>query len=139
MISKALLLPVVALVAWTMVMWTWMYVTRIPAIRAADMKLDPHLPNGQQMATLPARVRWKADNYNHLMEQPTQFYAVTIALALIGGTAIDVYLAWAYVGLRIVHSIFQSTVNKIEVRFAFFVLSSFALIGLTVRALLALV
>ncbi|MBL8741842.1 MAG: MAPEG family protein [Myxococcales bacterium] len=122
-----------------MVMWTWMYVTRIPAIRAADMKLDPHLPNGQQMATLPARVRWKADNYNHLMEQPTQFYAVTIALALIGGTAIDVYLAWAYVGLRIVHSIFQSTVNKIEVRFAFFVLSSFALIGLTVRALLALV
>ena len=139
MISKALLLPVVALVAWTMVMWTWMYVTRIPAIRAADMKLDPHLPNGQQMATLPARVRWKADNYNHLMEQPTQFYAVTIALALIGGTAIDVYLAWAYVGLRVVHSIFQSTVNKIEVRFAFFVLSSFALIGLTVRALLALV
>jgi hypothetical protein len=133
-ISKALLLPVVALVAWTMVMWTWMYLTRIPAIRAAKMKLDANVPRGEQMAALPAPVRWKADNYNHLMEQPTQFYAVTIALALLGGGAIDMYLAWAYVGLRVVHSIFQSTVNKIEVRFSLFALSSFALIGLTVRA-----
>ena len=138
-VEKALLLPVVALVAWTMVMWTWMYVTRIPAIRAANMKLDPHIARGEQMASLPAPVRWKADNYNHLMEQPTQFYAVTLALALAGGAAIDVYLAWAYVGLRVVHSVFQSTVNKIEVRFTFFALSSFVLIGLTVRAVLALV
>jgi hypothetical protein len=138
-ISKALLLPVVALVAWTMVMWTWMYVTRIPAIRGANMKLDPHIPRGEQMAALPASVRWKADNYNHLMEQPTQFYAVTLALALAGGGEIDVYLAWAYVGLRVAHSVFQSTVNKIEVRFAFFALSSLVLIGLTVRAVLLLV
>lgn len=139
MVSKALLFPVVALVAWTMVMWAWMYVTRIPAIRSARMKLDPHAPRGEQMASLPAPVRWKADNYNHLMEQPTQFFAVTIALALLGGGAIDAYLAWSYVGLRVVHSIFQSTVNKIEVRFAFFALSSFVLIGLTVRAALLLV
>jgi len=138
-ISKALLLPVVALVAWTMVMWMWMYVTRIPAITRAKMKLDPHVPRGEQMALLPASVRWKADNYNHLMEQPTQFYAVTLALAMLGGTAIDAYLAWAYVGLRVVHSIFQSTVNKIEVRFTFFALSSFALIALTVRAALMFV
>jgi hypothetical protein len=139
MVSKALLFPVVALVAWTMVMWAWMYITRIPAIRSANMKLDPHVPRGEQMASLPAPVRWKADNYNHLMEQPTQFYAVAISLALIGATAIDVYLAWAYVGLRVVHSIFQATVNKIEVRFTFFALSSLVLIGLTVRAVMALV
>ena len=139
MVEKALLLPVVALVAWTMVMWAWMYVTRIPAIRSAKMKLDPHAPRAEQMASLPAHVRWKADNYNHLMEQPTQFYAVTIALALAGGAAVDVYLAWAYVGLRVIHSVFQSTVNKIEVRFTLFALSSFVLIGLTVRAVLALV
>ncbi len=138
MVSKALLFPVVALVAWTMVMWAWMYLTRIPAIRSADMKLDPHVPRGEQMASLPAPVRWKADNYNHLMEQPTQFYAVAISLALIGATAIDVYLAWAYVGLRVVHSIFQATVNKIEVRFTFFALSSLVLIGLTARAVMAL-
>jgi len=122
-----------------MVMWLWMYATRIPAIRGMKMKLDPSIPRGEQMAALAPNVRWKADNYNHLMEQPTQFYAVAIALALAGGTTIDVYLAWLYVGLRVVHSVFQATVNKIEVRFSLFFLSSLTLIGLTVRAVLALV
>ena len=55
-----LLLPAVALAFWTFVMWAWMYATRIPAIRRANMKLDPTLPRGEQMATLPAEVRWKA-------------------------------------------------------------------------------
>jgi hypothetical protein len=118
-----------------MVMWTWMYVTRIPAIRNARMRLDSNAPRGEQMATLPASVRWKADNYNHLMEQPTIFYAVALALALMGqGDGANLYLAWAYVGLRVVHSLVQSINNKIIVRFGVFTLSSFALIALTVNA-----
>ena len=79
---QPLLAPVIALVIWTAVMWAWMYATRIPAILRLRIKLDGHLPRGEQMATLPAEVRWKADNYNHLMEQPTIFYAAAIALAL---------------------------------------------------------
>lgn len=71
--STAMLGAVIALVAWTHVMWLWMYATRIPAIVAAKMALDPQAPRGEQMAQLPARVRWKADNYNHLVEQPTRF------------------------------------------------------------------
>ncbi len=130
-----ILAPIVALVAWSMVMWTWMYVTRIPAIRNARMRLDSNAPRGEQMATLPASVRWKADNYNHLMEQPTIFYAVALALALMGqGDGANLYLAWAYVGLRVVHSLVQSINNKIIVRFGVFTLSSFALIALTVNA-----
>lgn len=82
--SKAILLPVVALVAWTFVVWAWMYATRIPAIRRARMKLDRHAPRGEQMASLPAVVRWKADNYNHLLEQPTLFYAIALTLCQIG-------------------------------------------------------
>ena len=74
--SVALLRPVVALVAWTFVMWTWMYATRIPAILRMRMKMDPTAPRGEQMATLPAEVRWKADNYNHLFEQPTLFLSL---------------------------------------------------------------
>jgi hypothetical protein len=130
-----ILAPVVALVAWSMVMWTWMYVTRIPAIQRAKMKLDPMAPRGEQMNTLPAPVRWKADNYNHLMEQPTIFYAVALALALMdagGGT--NLALAWAYVGLRVVHSVIQATWNKIEVRFSVFFISSLVLIGLVYNA-----
>ena len=132
-----ILVPVIALVAWTMVMWTWMYVTRIPAIRKARIKLDPHAPRGEQMASLPAEVRWKADNYNHLMEQPTIFYAIALSLALLGeGTGTNLTLAWTYVALRVVHSFVQATFNKIEVRFGVFALSSLVLLGLIVNAVM---
>ena len=123
-----LIQPVVALVIWSMVMWVWMYATRIPAINAMKIKMDPQAPSGSQMAQLPAKVRWKADNYNHLMEQPTLFYALTLSLAFLGATGeINVYMAWAYVVLRVLHSLLQSLVNKIELRFAIFVLSNIPL------------
>lgn len=130
-----ILAPVVALAAWSMVMWAWMYVTRIPAIQKARMRLDPNAPRGEQMNTLPANVRWKADNYNHLMEQPTLFYAVALALALAEqGGGSNLTLAWAYVGLRVLHSFIQATWNKIEVRFSVFALSSLVLIALIFNA-----
>ncbi len=130
--------PVVLLAAWSMVMWLWLYVTRIPAIRRAQMRLDPTAPRGEQMALLPPHVRWKADNYNHLMEQPTVFYAVALALALLEpGGGWSLWLAWSYVALRIVHSIVQATWNKIEVRFSIFLLSSLALIGMIAIAVRA--
>jgi hypothetical protein len=138
--QRALLLPAVALAAWTFVMWAWMYATRIPAIRRAQLKLDATIPRGEQMASLPPEVRWKADNYNHLFEQPTVFYPVVIVAALLPESgSIELGLAWAYVGLRVVHSLFQATVNKIEVRFVLFLLSSLVLLGLVARTALALV
>jgi hypothetical protein len=130
-----ILAPVVILVGWTMLMWAWMYATRIPAIQAAKMRLDPEAPRGEQMATLPPRVRWKADNYNHLMEQPTLFYAIALTLAVAGrGDGWVLYLAWTYVAMRVVHSLVQATWNKIEVRFSLFFLSSLVLIAMIVRA-----
>jgi hypothetical protein len=137
--NRALFLPAVALAMWTYVMWAWMYVTRIPAIRRMGLRLDATIPRGEQMATLPAKVRWKADNYNHLFEQPTIFYPVVIVAALLptSGSA-ELILAWAYVGLRVAHSVFQATINKIEVRFALFFLSSLVLCALVVRTGLAL-
>ena len=138
-VSSPILAPIVALVAWTMVMWLWMYLTRIPAISRAQMKLDPNAPRGEQMSQLPASVRWKADNYNHLMEQPTLFYAICLCLALMGlGEGSNLLMAWGYVGLRVVHSLVQVLINKIELRFAVFMLSSLLLIGLTFNAAMAL-
>jgi hypothetical protein len=137
--NRALLLPAIALAAWTFVMWLWMYVTRIPAIRRVGLKLDAHAPRGEQMATLPAVVRWKADNYNHLFEQPTIFYPVVIIAALLPTSGVvELWLAWAYVASRVVHSVFQATINKIEVRFALFFVSSLVLLALVVRTGLAL-
>src|SRR4249920_943420 len=106
--ASQMLAPVIALVIWSAVIWAWMYATRIPAIIKARMILDPMAPRGEQMAQLPPKVRWKADNYNHLMEQPTLFYAVAISLAMLGDHSIrSVAMAWGYVALRVVHSLVQ--------------------------------
>ena len=100
MIETQIIAPLATLIIWSLVIWVWMYATRIPAIIATKMKMDPTAPRGEQMSTLPASVRWKADNFNHLMEQPTLFYAVVIALAIIGeGSGLNLYLAWCYVCL----------------------------------------
>jgi len=139
MTPNPLLAPVVAMVLWTFVMWFWMYATRIPAILRLRMRLDGNAPRGEQMATLPARVRWKADNYNHLMEQPQVFYATALVLALLGDTSgASLALAWTYVALRIVHSLVQVLLNRIPLRFAVFSASSLVLLVLAVRAALRL-
>jgi len=134
-----ILAPIVALVAWSLVMQAWLYATRIPAMRAARVPLDPNRAPGELTATLPPQVRWKADNYNHLMEQPTIFYAIALSLALMGlGGGLNLILAWIYVALRIIHSLVQATVNKIMVRFSVFMLASLCLVGLTVHAAIRL-
>ncbi|WP_444898164.1 MAPEG family protein [Microbulbifer sp. SSSA005] len=133
--SAQIIQPVIALIAWSMVMWLWMYATRLPAVKKAKLKLDPNAPRGEQMSTLPPHVRWKADNYNHLMEQPTIFYALAISLAVLGaGDGINFILAWTYVGIRVIHSIVQATFNKIEIRFLIFALSNIPLLALTLNA-----
>jgi hypothetical protein len=139
--SWAILQPVVALVGWTLVMLVWMVLTRMPAMRRAGIDLRKLVGSKGSDAdgALPAKAQWKAHNYNHLMEQPTLFYAVTILLAVIGqGGGINAGIAWAYVGFRVVHSTVQATWNRVAVRFAFFALSTLALVALTLHAALAL-
>jgi hypothetical protein len=132
-----ILQPVVALLAWTMVMWVWMYATRIPAMLKVglDAKGMVGTTGASLRAQLPDTVSWKADNYNHLHEAPTLFYAVAIVLAIIGqGDGFNTVLAWSYVILRVLHSIVQATWNKVAVRFALFALSSLALMALILHA-----
>lgn len=140
MIGMAILQPVVALLAWTMVMWLWMYATRIPAMNKAGIDGTKLVgSDGASLrAKLPETVSWKADNYNHLHEAPTVFYAVAIVLAIIGeGDGLNATLAWAYTGLRVAHSIVQATVNRVLVRFALFALSSLVLMALILHAAIA--
>ena len=141
MVGMAILQPVVALAAWTMVMWFWLYGTRIPALSAA--KVDPddlaHDPTKGLDNLLPPQVMWKAHNYNHLHEAPTVFYAVAIVLAIIGdGDGLNAQIAWVYFGLRVIHSVIQSTVNKVKLRFLVFALSSFCLMFLVAQAVLGM-
>ena len=140
MIGVGTLPPVIALAAWTMVMWAWMYWTRIPALTAA--KVDPDAlardPDVKLDKVLPPQVQWKAHNYNHLHEAPTVFYAIAIVLAIVGqGDGLNAALGWAYVGLRVIHSLVQATVNIIVVRFLIFVAGSIVLMVLAFNAAVA--
>ena len=141
MTYSPLLGPIVALVAWTLVMLVWMAVSRMPAMKKAGIDVAKTVGGrGQNLeGVLPDPVNWKAHNYAHLHEQPTIFYAIVIVLVVMGqDSSINVWLAWGYVGLRIVHSIVQATINKVKYRFPLFALSTLCLVGLTVHAAAAL-
>jgi len=146
---KPLLQPIIALNLWTFFMEGWMYATRLPALQRAQeskkLVVSPDMTKEQMNRALPYQVRNVADNYNHLLEQPQQFYAVVGVLVAIelasvktmGVTEVDswqVRLAWAYVGLRVSHSVWQAAVNAIPARFALFSASSVVLLAMTVRA-----
>lgn len=140
-----ILAPVVALVAWTLVVWIWMYATRLPAMSRA--RIDGTKLVGTNGTGLRAdmvaggeeRASWIADNYNHLHEQPTIFYAIAFVHALIGtGGGLNLQIAWAYVALRVAHSLVQNTFNRVLVRFSIFVISSLCVIALTLHAGMAM-
>ena len=133
-----ILVPVVALVAWSLVMLVWLAIARRRAFAAMGIGWGT-IPRGSRGVNLdgraPDEAQWPSHNYNHLMEQPTIFYAIALTLALMGfGDGINLYLAWGYVGLRIVHSIVQTTINIVAIRFAIFALATLCLLGLTVHA-----
>jgi hypothetical protein len=135
-----ILKPLAVLAAWTMVMWVWMYVTRIPAMNKAKIDVN-NLTGGTGKSlddVLPANVQWIAHNYNHLHEAPTVFYAVALALAMIGqGDGLNAQIAWAYVGLRVLHSLVQAIGNRVMIRFGVFALSSLCLMALILHLLMA--
>jgi hypothetical protein len=133
-----ILAPVIALVAWTLVMMAWMYATRFPALKRKGIGLKGRVGGkGTDLdGVVEPHVQWKAHNYNHLMEQPTLFYAMAITLALLGGgdVWINLWLAWGYVAFRVVHSLIQATTNVVRWRFYAFLGGGFCLLGLTVHA-----
>jgi len=137
--ASPILAPVVALILWSFVMLVWLYARRIPAMHRLSLTYDPRRPSSEFLDRLPPEAQWKADNYRHLMEQPTLFYAVALTLALVGqGGGAGAILAWAYFALRVVHSLVQATVNAVLVRFALFVASSVVLLVLAIKAAIAL-
>jgi hypothetical protein len=132
-----ILSPALALICWTLLVWAWMYALRIPAMTKAGIDPDEAKHPGS-LSGLPTSVRAVADNYNHLHEQPTVFYALVFYTQLAGNAgALTVNLAWAYVLLRIAHSLVQNLGNKVMIRFSVFALSSLTLVALTIVNLIA--
>jgi hypothetical protein len=140
--ENTILAPAAVLVVWTLIMLMWTALTRFPAIAKSGMDISKTPPGGRGQdldGVLPPNVQWKSHNYTHLLEQPTIFYATVVILALSGqGGGINTTLAWAYVALRVVHSIWQATVNTIiPVRFGLFLLSTICLLVMAINAVRA--
>ncbi|HFB55452.1 MAG TPA: MAPEG family protein [Hellea balneolensis] len=131
------LTPVLALILWTLVMWFVMYWRRIPAMNTITKDTQEFIRNPKLGEKIPAKARWAADNYNHLHEQPVIFYALVGYLFLTNQTdSFNLYVAWAYVAIRVIHSLVQITSNKVMVRFPLFALGSLMLMIMAVRAAL---
>ena len=137
MMVPNIMTPVLALIVWTFVIWSWMYATRIPAIRAARLDVNK-IKRKDDLDGLPIGVQQIADNYNHLHEQPTVFYALAIYSHLVGvADGVNVALAWLYVAIRIAHSIVQCTSNVVVVRFGIFTAATVVLMIIAARNVIA--
>ncbi|WP_299192106.1 MAPEG family protein [uncultured Erythrobacter sp.] len=136
-----MLAPAAVLVVWTLIVLFWIIPSRFGAIAKLEDKSAVTAKRGGRgndlEGVIPDKANWPAHNHTHLHEQPTLFYAVSAILAIVGAGALDVMLAWIYVGLRIVHSLWQILFNKIPIRFLLFITSTIALIVLAVRAVMA--
>ncbi|KAJ4395087.1 hypothetical protein N0V91_011086 [Didymella pomorum] len=81
--NKPLLGPLVGLNLWTFGIEFLLYKRRIPALAQYNVTFDPETVKKQKEEKLPGFVKWPADNFNNLLEQPTQFYAVLLGLSLL--------------------------------------------------------
>ena len=138
--DNSILAPAAVLVIWSLLMLLWLAATRLPAMSKAGIDLGKAIGGrGADIdPNVPPSVAWKSHNYSHLMEQPTIFYATVMILAISGGaTSLSVSLAWCYTAIRMIHSLWQATINRVIIRSALFFLSTGFLIVLAVQALLA--
>ncbi|KAH7325540.1 membrane-associated, eicosanoid/glutathione metabolism protein [Stachybotrys elegans] len=135
LVNKPLLGPLVGLNVWTFAMEALLYIRRTPALKKYNISFDPNIVKQEKATKLPAFVQWPADNFNNLLEQPTQFYAVLLSLTLLGvKDKVTVQLAWTYVGLRVLHSLIHVSYNNVLLRFPAFLASSVVLMGMTAKA-----
>ena len=137
--TAPILAPAAILILWSLIMLIWLAATRLPALSKAGLDFSGAGGRGQDIdPQLPPSVAWKSHNYAHLMEQPTLFYAVVVLLTLVGqGDGLNAQLAWAYVGIRIAHSLWQALVNTVPIRFGLFILSTISLFALSINLVIA--
>ena len=135
--NDLILQPLLLMGFLSLLMMLLMYITRIPAsktLEAEGVDLQKLSHPAQLGGVFPSKVERVADNYNHLWEQPTLFYAVVLVIWALGHTdTVHLYAAWAYCALRFAHSLVQITINHVWVRFSVFILSWAALGTMLIR------
>ena len=134
----AILQPVFAMGLLTLAITIWMFVTRIPEMNRRRIDPQQAQDTSRLRDLLPPEIMRVSNNYNHLFEQPALFYAIAISIALLDQVdSLQILCAWAYVGLRVAHSLVQATVDIVMIRFSLFLLSWIALAIMIVRGALS--
>lgn len=132
----AILLPVFVVGLLTVVMTIWMFATRIPAMSERGIDAQEARDTARLLDMLPPEVTRVSNNYNHLFEQPTLFYAIAISIAVLGQVdTFYVTCAWAFAILRVLHSLVQATIDRVQIRFGLFFLAWVALGAMILRVL----
>ncbi|MBD3670733.1 MAG: MAPEG family protein [Gammaproteobacteria bacterium] len=130
MSNHTILFPILAMVGLTLLVWLWMYVTRIYTLYKHE--IDPNeLRSVADEQRLLASVAGPSENLVNLFEMPVLFYlgAVTVYITGLDDPTI-VSLAWIFVGFRILHSLIHCSYNHVMHRFTAYILSSVSLWGM---------
>jgi hypothetical protein len=131
--NPAMLYPLFALAAWTLIVLLLIPVARVRSVRLREIGTDDFKYG--ESARVPSHVSVPNRNYMNLLELPMLFYVVGILLYVTGGASyVAMFFAWAYVALRIAHSLIHLTYNQVLHRLAAFTLSNVALVVLWVLA-----
>ena len=134
-----ILLPMFSMIVLTAGVSALLLGSRLPSIIRHFGHLQGAMHSDELRPRLSPRMRFITDNYNHLFEQPVLFYALIVYLHLSGmADDLQVQMAWLYFLTRMIHSLIHLTSNNVSARALTFVISSMILIGMILRAGLAL-
>jgi len=135
--ATAILWPAVAMAGLTFVVWVRLYQLRLGEM--ARKRIDAQdLANAADSVRLLVDTR-ASDNFRNLFELPVLFYAGVLLAAQLGvSDAVSLALAWAFVGLRAVHSIVHCTYNHVMTRFVAYALATLVLAAFWMRVALVL-
>ena len=134
----SILNPMLAMMAWSGLIVAILLMTRIPVVIKQWGNLQFAKHSDELRPKMSEKFRYVTDNYNHIFEQPTLFYAVLIYIQLAGtANQTNISLAWAYVFLRVIHSSIQLTSNNVSWRAASFATASLILMAIISMEVLA--
>jgi len=120
------LYPLLAMVGLTLMVWVWMYITRVSAVIKGELKMDDF--QSAQKNSYPDRVTFASDNIGNLFEMPVLFYSISILLYITHTfSETQLILAWCYVGFRSLHSLIHCSYNNVLHRLLSYLVSSLIL------------
>ena len=136
--TTELALPMLAMMVLTLLVWLYMFVVRVGFAQKNKLDIEQFKTPADVQALIPGDESASSNNFKNLFELPVIFYALCLYLTVtLQVDSLYVNCAWAFVVLRVLHSLIHCSYNKVAHRFAVYILSSIALWVMVVRAFLS--